>query len=189
MSKSLDNYIGLTEPPDDMFGKLMRIPDELIAKYLRLASPLDLDEVVALERGMQEGSVHPNAAKRRLAREVVDLYQGTGAGTSAEERFDLVHRRHELPVDVHGVAVPASVFVETDGDGWVVYVPALLQALGLVGSRSEARRLQAQGGVRMNGDPVSAEEIRIEGTPPGQLVGSVWQVGRRKFARLDGVES
>ena len=188
MSKSLDNYIGLTEPPDDMFGKLMRIPDGLISKYLRLSTPLDPGEVDDIERGLADGSVGPNAAKRRLAREVVDLYHGSGEGTSAEERFDLVHRQHELPEEVPGISVPATVFGAADGDAWVVYVPALLEALGLVGSRSEARRLQAQGGVRMNGEPVAAEDIRIEGPPPGELAGSVWQVGRRKFVRLEGVE-
>jgi tyrosyl-tRNA synthetase len=188
MSKSLDNYIGLTEPPDEMFGKLMRIPDHLIPKYLRLTTPLDPAAVDEIERGIGAGLVLPNDAKRRLAREVVELYHGPGSGGAAEERFDLVHRRHELPDDVPGVSVPAAVFSAVEGDVWVVYVPALLEAMGLVASRSDARRLQTQGGVRMNGEPVAAEDIRIEGAPPGELAGSIWQVGRRKFARLEGVE-
>lgn len=188
MSKSLDNYIGLTEPPDDMFGKLMRIPDHLIAKYLRSSAPLDPREVDDVERGLREGSLHPNEAKRRLAREVVELYHGAGTGNAAEERFDLVHRQRELPEVVPGVTVPAAVFGEADSGGWVVYVPVLLEALGLVDSRSEARRLQAQGGVRLDGEQVRTEDIRIEGDPPGQLAGSIWQVGRRRFARLEGVE-
>jgi tyrosyl-tRNA synthetase len=188
MSKSLDNYIGLNEPPDDMFGKLMRIPDELIAKYLRLSAPVDPGEVDALEQGLREGTVHPNEAKRRLAREVVDLYHGAGAGAAAEERFNVVHREHEIPDEVPSVSVPGSVFGELKGGSRVVYVPALLEAMGLVGSRSEARRLQAQGGVRVDGEQVPQEDIRIEGDPPGQLTGSVWQVGRRKFARLAGIE-
>ncbi|HJQ72979.1 MAG TPA: tyrosine--tRNA ligase [Actinomycetota bacterium] len=189
MSKSLDNYIGLTEPPDEMFGKLMRIPDGLITKYLRLSTPLDTTEVEDVERGMADGSVGPNDAKRRLAREVVDLYHGPGTGAAAEQRFDLVHRQHEPPEDVPGVIVPAALFGPTDGAASVVYVPALLEALGLVASRSEARRLQAQGGVRMDGEPMPSEDIRVEGPPPGQLAGSIWQVGRRRFARLDGVET
>jgi tyrosyl-tRNA synthetase len=188
MSKSLDNYVGLDEPPDDMFGKLMRIPDELIAKYLRLSAPLDQREVDALEHGLREGTVHPNEAKRRLAREVVDLYHGSGAGAAAEERFNVMHREHEIPDEVPSVSVPGSVFGELKGGSRVVYVPALLEAMGLVGSRSEARRLQAQGGVRVDGEQVPQEDIRIEGDPPGQLTGSVWQVGRRKFARLAGIE-
>jgi tyrosyl-tRNA synthetase len=187
MSKSLDNYIGLTEPPDDMFGKLMRIPDELIAKYLRLSAAVEPGEVDAIERGLRDGTVHPNEAKRRLAREVVDLYHGAGAGPAAEKRFNAVHREHEIPDDVPSVSVPGSVFGEQEGVR-IVYVPALLEAMGLVASRSEARRLQAQGGVRVDGEPVPQEDIRIEGDPPGQLAGSVWQVGRRKFARLAGID-
>jgi len=187
MSKSLDNYIGLTEPLDDMFGKLMRVPDELIAKFLRLSAPVEPGEVDAIERGLRDGTVHPNEAKRRLAREVVDLYHGAGAGVAAEERFNAVHREREVPDDVPGVSVPESVFGEREGVR-VVYVPALLEAMGLVASRSEARRLQSQGGVRVDGEPVPHEDIRIEGDPPGQLAGSVWQVGRRKFARLTGID-
>jgi tyrosyl-tRNA synthetase len=188
MSKSLDNYIGLTEPADDMFGKLMRIPDRLIVKYLRLTAPVAPPEVDAVEQGLADGTVHPNEAKRRLAREVVELYHGAGAGAAAEERFNVVHREHEIPGEVADVRVPASLFVKKEDGIWVVYVPALLEALGLVGSRSEARRLQTQGGVRVDGQQESDEDLRVIGEPPGQLTGSVWQVGRRKFARLAGIE-
>jgi tyrosyl-tRNA synthetase len=188
MSKSLDNYIGLTEPPDDMFGKLMRIPDDLITKYLRLTTPVEASEVDGIERGLREGAVHPNEAKRRLAREVVDLYHGPEAGAAAEERFNAVHREREMPEEVPEVRVPVSVFGEEKDGVRVVYVPALLEAMGLVTTRSEGRRLQAQGGVRRDGAPVPDEDIAIEGDPPGQLAGSVWQVGRRKFARLAGIE-
>jgi tyrosyl-tRNA synthetase len=188
MSKSLDNYIGLTEPPDDMFGKLMRIPDDLITKYLRLTTPVDASEVDGIERGLREGTVHPNEAKRRLAREVVDLYHGPESGAAAEERFNAVHREREMPEAVAEVRVPVSVFGEEKDGVRVVYVPALLEAMGLVTSRSEARRLLAQGGVRRDGTPVPDEDIAIVGDPPGELSGSVWQVGRRKFARLAGID-
>jgi tyrosyl-tRNA synthetase len=187
MSKSLDNYIGLTEPPDDMFGKLMRIPDGLIPKFFRLCTDLEPEAVDELERGLEEGSVHPVEAKRRLARTVVDLYHGAGSGAAAEERFDLVHRDRRVPDDVPDVRVPARVFERGTDDGWIVSVPALLEAMGLVGSRSEARRLQAQGGVRRDGEPAAEQEIRGAGEPPGELLGTVWQVGRRKFGRLAGV--
>ena len=188
MSKSLDNYIGLTEAPDEMFGKLMRIPDGLIAKYFRLTTSLPTDELDRIERGLDEGTLHPNEAKRRLAREVVDRYHRGAEGAAAEARFNLVHRDRELPADVPEVRVPRSVFIEKKDGVWAVGVPALLEALGLVSSRSEARRLQAQGGVRKDGEQVPHEDLHVEGDPPGQLTGSVWQVGRRKFARLVGVQ-
>jgi tyrosyl-tRNA synthetase len=187
MSKSLDNYVGLTEPPGEMFGKLMRIPDRLITRFLLLCTPIDPSEADALDRGLGDGTVRPNEAKRRMAREVVDLYHGAGAGEAAEERFNLIHREHEIPDEVANVHVSANLFVERDGV-WVVYVPALLEAMGLVSSRSEARRVQSQGGFRVNGEQETHEELRVKGEPPGQLTGSVWQVGRRKFARLVGIE-
>jgi tyrosyl-tRNA synthetase len=183
MSKSLDNYIALTEPPDEMFGKLMRIPDALVVKYLRLTTDTDAAEIDAIERGLADRSTHPMAAKRQLARTVVDRYHGEGAGEQAEARFDHVHRDRRVPDDVPEVAVPATVFGEEAGS-WTVSVPALLQALGLAESRSEARRLLAQGGVRRDGEPVAQESLPIQGEPPGDLGGSVWQVGRRRFARL-----
>ena len=186
MSKSLDNYVGLTEPPDDMFGKLMRIPDHLIPKFLRLATEVDPGEIDGVERGLEEGSVRAVDAKRRLARTVVDLYHGPGAGEEAEARFDQVHKERRLPDEVPDVVVPTAVFGPEDG-AWSVSVPALLEALGLASSRSEARRLLAQGGVRRDGEPVGEETIRVERTPPGELGGTVWQVGRRRFARVAGV--
>jgi tyrosyl-tRNA synthetase len=182
MSKSLDNYIGLTEPSDEMFGKLMRIPDGLIAKFARLAGPVEGGDPDEIERGLSDGSLHPNDAKRRLAREIVELYHGTGEGQAAEERFDLVHRDRALPDDVPEVSIPADLVKEGPGAA-VVYVPALLKALGLVTSTSEGRRLQAQGGVRKDGEPVTEEEFRIDGGG-SRLAGSVWQVGRRRFARV-----
>src|SRR6266540_7196396 len=97
MSKSLDNYVGLTDPPDDMFGKLMRVPDHLIVKYLRLAAPTPPEEVDRIERELEEGTIGANEGKRRMARQVVDLYHGQGAGADAEARFDLVHRDREIP--------------------------------------------------------------------------------------------
>jgi tyrosyl-tRNA synthetase len=188
MSQSLGNYVGIDEPLEEMFGKLMRIPDRLIAKYERLCADLGPEDNSRVVVGLEDGSIHPNDEKRRMARAVVDVYHGEGAGERAEAAFDLVHKAHEIPNHVPEVRVPASVFGEPKDGVWVVYVPALLEALGLVQSRSEARRLQAQGGVRVDGRQESQEDIRIEGVPPGQFAGSVWQVGRRRFAKLAGVE-
>ena len=108
MSQSLGNYIGITDPPDEMFGKLVRVPDELIATYRLLALDFFRDpaEAERVEKGLEDGSLDPWDEKRRLAREVVDLYHGQGSGAAAEERFDRVHRERELPEEVPEVAIP-----------------------------------------------------------------------------------
>jgi len=186
MSQSLGNFVGIDEPPEEMFGKLMSIPDALIAKYELLCTDLGPQDHARVVAGLDDRSIHPNAEKRRMARAVVELYHGAGAGEAAEAAFDRVFKRHETPEDVADREVPRSLFAQEDGV-WVVHVPALLEALGLVRSRSEARRLQAQGGVRRDGQPTSAEDLRIDGDPPGDLAGSVWQVGKRRFARVSGI--
>ncbi|TMK91109.1 MAG: tyrosine--tRNA ligase [Actinobacteria bacterium] len=187
MSQSLGNYVGVDEQPEDMFGKLMSIRDDLIARYELLCTDLGPEDNVRVVAGLADGSLHPNTEKRRVARAIVDLYHGDGSGRVAEQRFDLVHKQHRIPEDVQDVRVPRSVFRKEPDGIWNVHIPALLEALGLVRSRSEARRLQAQGGVRMNGLRQSAEDLPIDGEPPGPMAGSVWQVGRRRFARLAGL--
>ena len=187
MSQSLGNYVGVDEPPEDMFGKLMSIRDDLIARYELLCTDLGPEDNVRVAAGLADGSLHPNTEKRRMARAIVDLYHGAGSGEVAERRFDLVHKQHRIPEDVQDVRVPRSVFRKEPDGIWNVHIPALLEAMGLVSSRSEARRLQAQGGVRMNGQPQPAEDLPIDGEPPGPMAGSVWQVGRRRFARLAGL--
>src|SRR4029453_17787704 len=99
LSQSLGNYIGITDPPDEMFGKLARVPDDLIGEYRLLALDFfrDPTEAERVEKGLSDGTLDAWSEKRRLAREVVDLYHGHGTGATAEERFDRVHREHELP--------------------------------------------------------------------------------------------
>jgi tyrosyl-tRNA synthetase len=188
MSQSLGNFVGIQEPPEEMFGKLMSIPDQLIAKYELLCTDLGPDDNAGVAAGLADGSIHPGEEKRRMARAIVELYHGPGAGDAAEAAFDKVFKRHEPPKEIADVVVPMEVFGQEKEGVWVVYVPALLEAMGLVSSRSEARRLQAQGGVRVNGNQEPAEDLRLDGEPPGQYLWSVWQVGRRKFARLAGVD-
>jgi len=187
MSQSLGNYIGVAEPAEEMFGKLMSIPDRLIGKYELLSTDLGPDDHDRVVAGLEDGTIHPNEEKRRMARAIVELYH-PGAAERAEAAFDRVFKRHELPSEIPDRTVPLSVFAKKDDGDWVVHVPALLEALELVGSRSEGRRLQDQGGVRKDGVQESHEDVPVVGDPPGQLLGSVWQVGRRRFARLAGVE-
>jgi tyrosyl-tRNA synthetase len=176
MSQSLGNYVGITEPADEMFGKLMRVPDELIGTYLRLAARLPSNEATGIEATLEDGSLKPNDAKRAMARAVVDLYHGEGAGLQAEEAFNRVHRDRELPEVVPDVPIPDAA-VE---DG-VVWLPRLLVTLDLASSNSDGRRRIEQGGVRLDDEPVTdpAFEAARE-----LLAGRVLQVGRRWFGRL-----
>jgi tyrosyl-tRNA synthetase len=178
MSQSLGNYIGITDPPDEMFGKLARVPDELIPTYRLLALDFfrDPTEAERVEQGLEDGSLEAWDEKRRLAREVVDLYHGQGSGAGAEERFERVHRERELPKEVPNLAIPPDLVM--DGR---VYLPKLLAVLGLADSNSHARRLIEQGGVRLDGQPVDGDALEL---PANELKGRVLQVGRRGFARL-----
>jgi tyrosyl-tRNA synthetase len=178
MSQSLGNYVGITDPPEEMFGKLARVPDELIPTYRLLALDFfrDPTEAERVDKGLADGSLDAWSEKRRLAREVVDLYQGDGAGTAAEEGFDRVHREHELPDQIPDVEIPPDLIVEGN-----VYLPRLMNELGLADSNSQARSLIEQGGVRLDGKPVPGDALELS---VAELRGRVLQVGRRQFVKL-----
>ena len=169
MSQSLGNYIGITEPPDEIFGKLMRVPDELMGKYFRLVTDLADADIARLE-----DEEPPHKRKRALAHQVVRMYHGEAAARDAAQRFDQIFVAHEVPEDVPGAEIPSALV--KDG---VVHVPLLLKELGLVGSTSEGRRLIAQRGVHLNGDAIEDEDLQV-----ADLRGGVLQVGKRKFVRL-----
>jgi tyrosyl-tRNA synthetase len=176
MSQSLGNFVAITDPPEEMFGKLVRVPDELIAEYRALTvdfftDPAEADRVATR---LRDGSLDPWPEKKRLAREVVDLYHGDGAGEAAEARFDQVHREHEVPDEVEERPIPSG----SVRDG-IVYLPRLLAELGLASSNSTARRLIEGGGVRVAGEVVTTLEVG-----EGGLRGRVLQVGRRRFVKL-----
>jgi tyrosyl-tRNA synthetase len=178
MSKSFGNHVGLTEPPEEQFGKVMSIPDDVMVIWLRLCTDLEPAEVDAIERGLADGSLHPAEQKRRLAREVVRLYHGQDAAVAAEGRFDQVHREHEIPDDVPEASIPAGI---EGGDGGRIWLPRLLHEMGLASSNSEARRLVEQKGVRLDGEIVENPEREFDRE---ELRGRVLQVGRRRFLRL-----
>jgi tyrosyl-tRNA synthetase len=178
MSKSLDNWVGITEPAEEQFGKLMSIPDALIGKYLRLCAPLSLASVDEVERGLADGSAHPNEEKRRMARAIVDLYHGEGAGEAAQARFDLVHKDHEIPDDVPEVVIDPALADEGSGAVWL---PRLLVATGLASSNGEARRAVQGGGVRLDGAPIADADAELE---LDRLRGKVLSLGRKRFVRL-----
>ena len=187
MSKSLDNYVALTDPPNEMFERLMSLSsDDLIPKYELLCTDLGAADNARVVAGLADGSIHPNKEKRRMASTIVELYHGHEAAVAAEEAFDRVHKQRDLPEEIPELPVPASVIRVDDGSNFL-YVPALLEALGLVASRSEGGRMLAQGGVRVNGETESRDRIPLERNDLGDYAGSVWQVGRRKFARVGPV--
>src|SRR5438067_618230 len=157
MSQSLGNYIGITEPAKDMFGKVMRIPDELMMKYFRLVTDIAEDEVVTIERQIEGGALRPEEAKRRLAEEVVRMYHGADAAGDARSYFDRVFKQHELPADMPEFEIPPECLSGTNVD-----MPRLLKAIGFASSTSDARRKISQGGVRVNGQKVEAEAIAVE---------------------------
>ena len=176
MSKSYGNYIGLTDEPDDMFGKVMSIPDKLMVKYYRLASTEDVAKIDEIEKELAAGSLHPNKVKRALARNIVAAYYDEAVAQTAEEAFDRVFKKHDAPEDVEEFSVDL-----TPNDEGKVYLAKVLVEVGLASGTGEARRLIDGGGVKVNGEQVPAHEYNVE---PSMLAGALVQVGRRKFARL-----
>jgi len=170
MSQSLGNYIAVDDDPADMFGKVMSIPDQLMAQYFQLAADLPEEEVEAVIEGLDDGSLHPGETKRRLGREIVGLYWGSEAAKEAEAAFDQVFKRGEIPDEVQGFALPSDD---------PIFLPALLREAGLVKSSSEARRLISQGAVKMDGETVTDETLSRS-----TLDGITVQVGKRRFVKL-----
>ena len=177
MSKSYGNYIGLTDEPADMFGKTMSIPDEMIAKYYRLASSLAPAEVDAIEASLADGTGDPYALKRALARDLVTTYHSAEDAAAAEAEFDQVHKDKGMPSDMPEVAVEVTV-----NDEGLVYLPAVLVAAGLCKSAGQARRDIDGGGVKLDSEPVAAKTYNVD--PALVHAGTVLQVGKRHFARL-----
>jgi tyrosyl-tRNA synthetase len=176
MSKSLGNYIGITEAPADQFGKVMSIPDSLLPRYLALATGWHPDRSDTEIAALASGATGPNAAKRLLARTIVDLYHGAGAGEAAEAAFDRVFKSHEAPADV-------PVFTLEPGelmDGRI-RLARLLALAGLVKSNSEGRRKIGEGAVRLGGERVTDPDLEVT---PADVGDRLVQVGRRSWARI-----
>ena len=176
MSKSYGNYIGLTDEPADMFGKVMSVPDELMVKYYRLASTCPVAEIDEIERGLASGELHPNKVKRALARNIVAAYYDEDTAASAEEQFDLVFKQHDMPDEIPEYAADL-----TPNDQGKVYLAKLIADAGLASSTGEARRLIDGGGVKLNGEALAPKSYNVD---PSALEGAVIQVGKRKFVKL-----
>ena len=166
MSKSLGNYIGVNEPPNEQFGKVMSIPDELLPMYITHATAWAPEKIDEVKHDLANGALHPNAAKRLVGRTVADLYHGAGAGDAAEGEFDRVHKDKAVPSEMPEFALPSGT----------LWADALV-ATGLDPSKREARRSIEHGAVKCDGDPVTGDG----GVPDGT---HVVQNGKRKWARI-----
>jgi tyrosyl-tRNA synthetase len=178
MSKSLGNYVGIAEEPGTQFGKLMSLPDALMPLYFELATAWPLERAQSVRESLARGETRAVDAKRLLARTVVDLYHGDGAGERAEAEFDRVFRAHDAPSDVSVVDVPAAEL----RDGRIRAARLLALAFpAAVPSNKEGRRKIAQGGVRIDGEVVADPDLELA---PDELEGRMLQLGRRNWARI-----
>lgn len=185
MSKSLGNYVGLTDQAEEMFGKIMSLPDALMVKYFRLATDLDAEELDSIERGLAEGSLHPARTKRRLAAEIIGAYHPKDAALKAEEVFDAKFKKvegksaAERLAGLEGFEIPEVPLVPELFKDNRVWIARLMAFCKTAASNSEARRLVAQGAVRLNDEPIADPDAEVEVRD-----GDVLQVGKRKFVRL-----
>jgi tyrosyl-tRNA synthetase len=166
MSKSLGNHIPILAPPDDMYGKVMSIPDQAMSDYFSLVTRWPEEEVEAIETGLKQGSLHPRDVKMKLAREIVEIFHDQEAAMSAERNFVRVFQKHDLPEDIPEYTLKSGQSVLD-----------VLEATGMVKSRSEGRRLISQNGVRLDG------EVLNDPIQPFPHSG-VLQAGKRRFTKI-----
>ena len=166
MSKSLGNYIGVEDAPNDMFGKILSVSDELMWRYYELLSDKSLKEIEALESGVREGTLHPKKVKESLAHEITARFHGEDAAVAAQVEFNKVHAKSQIPTDIAEFELDAPI-----------WIAKALQECAIEPSTSQARRDIKQGAVKIDQVKVSDEQLQLE---RGEYV---LQVGKRKFAR------
>ncbi len=171
MSKSLGNYIGINEPGDEIFGKVMSISDDLMIRYYELLSDMPLSELDKLKTGLKEKTLHPMAVKKSLGREIVSRFHGAGAGDAAEENFVKRFKENEIPEDMPQVNFSIA-------DGPILLARAMTEA-GLTKSNGEGRRAIDGGGVKLDSEKVS--DTNLELAVAGEYI---VQIGKRRFARI-----
>jgi tyrosyl-tRNA synthetase len=171
MSKSLGNYIGITDSPDDIYGKTMSASDELMFRYYELLSDLDTGAITRLKADMEAGKAHPKAVKQQLARELTARFYGEDSAKNAEQNFELVFKKHDTPEDIPEKTFPAG----KEG----IWLPRLLVDAGLVTGTGEARRMIQQGAVSLAGQKISDVDYQIEAV--GEVI---VKVGKRRFCKV-----
>jgi len=170
MSKSLGNYVGISEPPQDMYGKLMSISDELMIKYYELLSHISIEELNNLKEGLKSGAIHPKKAKENLAMEIVEKYWGKNIALHAKEEFDCIFKEKGLPEEI-----PVFELQWEDEEMWL---PKIMKLSGITPSTGEAMRLIKQGAIRVDDQKI---------TDPQKTFGKgnyLIKAGKRKFVRI-----
>ena len=169
MSKSLGNYIGISEAPSEMYGKAMSIPDELMMRYFMLVTDMSIEEQEQLSKDLESGAAHPRDVKMKLAHTIVRLYHGEEAANFGQDEFVRVFQKHTMPTDIpeYKVAITEEP----------VFVPQLLSDAGLTASNGEARRSIKAGAFKIDGEKCNEEHIVLKD-------GMVLQVGKRKFIKI-----
>ncbi|NPA66877.1 MAG: tyrosine--tRNA ligase [Epsilonproteobacteria bacterium] len=167
MSKSLGNYIGVTEHPNDMFAKVLSISDELMWRYYELLSTKSLQEIEELKKGVEEGTLHPKKVKEELALEITTRFHSEEEAKAAQAEFEKVHAKSQIPTDIKEYTL--------EGPIWIA--KALVEA-GIENSTSQARRDIKQGAVRIDQEKINDEQLQLQ---TGEYI---LQVGKRKFAKV-----
>jgi len=177
MSKSLGNYIGVDEPPDEIYGKVMSIPDSLILDYFELVTDVPDAELEEFKQGLKDDSINPMELKKRLAREIVTQLYDPKAASEAEQHFVQVFQKREVPEEIPEYRLSFKDLSAEQMESTGVDISKLLVVTGQVKSRSEANRLIAQGAVSIDGEKISNNVASIK-------TGSIIKVGKRRFARV-----
>ena len=172
MSKSTGNYIGIDEPPNTQYGKAMSIPDEAIIRFFDYGTNLPDAEVDQIEADLNSGAVKPMDAKKQLARAVVSEWHGSDAAQAAEAQWTKTFSQRSVPDDI-----PEAPIDFGGQEAVEAALPALLHEIGAAASRAEAKRLVAQGAVRINDEVVKGQSTQIQN-------GAILRVGRRKWYRI-----
>ena len=170
MSKSLGNYIGITDAANDIYGKTMSVTDELMFRYYELLSDLSREDIDRLKQGLEEGTLHPKEIKQKLARELTARFHSEEEAVQAEQNFENVFAKHDLPDDIPEYKLSSEESV---------WLPKLMVDSGLVSSTSDGRRMIKQNAVSIDGEKIGDTDFSVE--PAGELI---LKVGKRRFCRV-----
>jgi tyrosyl-tRNA synthetase len=177
MSKSLGNYIGVAEPPNEIYGKVMSIPDSLIIQYFELVTDVPDQELEEFRQGLKDETTNPMTLKQRLAREIVTQLYNQKAASEAEEHFVRVFQKREVPEEIPEYRISFKQLTSKRAGEGGIDISRLLVATGLAESRSEANRLIAHGGTAIAGETVTSRIAPVQS-------GSIIKVGKRRFAKV-----